>query len=55
VANASAWNIVEPSSRIGAFGGSSGKPDEPTCSESTLSVSAHARTIGSQYASKTGG
>ena len=46
---------VPPSSIIGAPGGMSGKPDEPTWRFSTVPVSEQARMIGSQYSSKTGG
>ena len=48
-------NIVAPSSSIGAPAGICAKPDEPLCRFSTVCVSAHARMIGSQYASNTGG
>src|SRR5215470_7888262 len=41
-------NSVAPSSSIGAPAGIFAKPEEPTCSESTVSVSAQARMIGSQ-------
>ena len=52
--------LVEPSDAsygrsVGRPVGPGVKPDEPTCRLSTVSVSAQARTIGSQYSSKTVG
>src|SRR5690348_8167848 len=48
-------NIVAPSWIDGASFGIGYIPDEPTCSEMTVSVSAHAAMIGSQYRSKIDG
>ena len=46
---------VAPSSIMGAPAGISAKPDEPTCRFMTVSVSAQARMIGSQYGSAAAG
>src|SRR5207237_390083 len=46
---------VAPSGTPGEYCGNSTMPDEPTCRLMTVSVSAHARMIGSQYRSKIDG
>src|SRR5437764_864760 len=43
---------VAPNCTAGEYCGNSTMPDEPTCRLITVSVSAHARMIGSQYLSK---